>query len=134
MLAFYLLGSVFVVAAIVLIITKEYSALFIGALVAAIAVLFFATWSIDSAFLFMAGVVPLGVYLSWLGRDELVSGRPWFMALMGASIVVAFIALGFQQGAIAQGSGAVGFCAGIALVTSYRRRWTRVRGRWESKV
>ena len=134
MFALYLLGGVFFVAAIVLVMTKEYSVLFIGALVAAIAALFFVAWSIDSVFLFMTGVVPFGVYLAWLGRDELVPGRPWFMALMGASVLVMVLAFVFEQGAIAQGSGATFVCSGIALFLSYRRQWTRVRGTWESKV
>ncbi|MEK6858881.1 MAG: hypothetical protein AABX53_03140 [Nanoarchaeota archaeon] len=120
--------------AIVLIVAKEYSALFIGALVATIATLFFVAWSVDSALLFMAGVIPLGVYLAWLGRDELVLGRPWFMALMGVSVLAMVLSLVFEQEAIAQGSGAIFACSGIALFLSYRRRWTRVRGAWESKV
>ncbi len=76
----------------------------------------------------LALAVPVGFWIAWLARDELVAGRRWFfLAIIGG------LALALGAGAMHEAAGAytgafIAILATIAYRKSFDRRWTQTRG------
>lgn len=118
----------------VVIVRRERSFVYIATLVGLICGGFFLAAFFRTAAFILGISLIAGVYLAWLARDELVSGRHWFSAIIVVSV---FACVFFSyRGEVSLAAAASCLVLGTlpALVLSYRPRWVRKRGQWESKV
>ena len=80
---------------------------------------------IEIAFLILA--VPLGFLLAWAARDELVSGKKWFMAIFVVSVIagIGFYVYGLSY--IGWTFGFIVIVSFISLKKSKDKGWTKRR-------
>ena len=71
--------------------------------------------------------VPLGFLLAWAARDELVSGRKWFMVLLVISIVAGIGFYVFGLGHIGWTFGFIAVVSFISLKKSRDKSWTKFK-------
>jgi len=77
------------------------------------------------AFILVALAFPVGFWIAWLARDELISGRKWFRILIITGIAILIVFLSAREYA-ATGTGVViSIISGIAYWKSYDRKWTK---------
>ncbi|MBM3230056.1 hypothetical protein FJZ22_00135 [Candidatus Pacearchaeota archaeon] len=69
--------------------------------------------------------IPIGYFLAWLAREELVVGRKWFQRLVILSLVLGgtFWAYGLREGL--EIGCFLAILAFIAYHQSFNRRWTK---------
>lgn len=115
----------------IVVFARDRSPLWIGALGIYIIVAFLGAYALSNAWMLTFLSLPLGFYLAWLARDELVPGRPWFMIVIGAGLVLMIIGYGKP---IMYAGLSITLCSALALILSYKRGWARARGTWESRV
>lgn len=125
-----LLGIIVVIAIGIVLFARDSSPLWISTLILYSAAAFLAAYTLSSASILAILSVPLGIYLAWLARDELVPGRPWFIVLICLGLATSF--LGYTP--LLYAGISIALCSALALILSYRPRWARARGTWESKV
>lgn len=82
--------------------------------------------------LVLALAIPLGYWLAWLAKDELVAGRKWLISLSYACAFAAlayFMFFGADNGDIAAGFTIIfiGIISYIAHMKSFDGKWTRKR-------
>ena len=69
--------------------------------------------------------IPAGYLIAWLARDELISGRIWFIALIIVSIFIGmlFYFIGIKY--ISWTAGFVLIVSFTSLIKSYDKKWAR---------
>lgn len=134
MISLIVLGVIAVAALAIVIVSRDSSALWIFSLLGIVGAFFMAGHFFNSKVLLLGGVLVFGTYLSWLARDELEPGRPWFVLVTSTSLVAAGFSFFYGLIAASESFVAVALCAGISLLMGYNKRWVRKRGSWESKV
>ena len=70
---------------------------------------------------------PVGLWIAWLARDELIAGRPWFRILIIAGVLGGLVFLILKTYAAASTSVFIAFLAGTAYWKSFDRQWTLKR-------
>ncbi len=94
-------------------------------LIFSVFILFLLSFEFNLRYLFLISAVPLGFFVSWLARDELVSGRKWFKVLIIISLIIGF---GFYILGSYTEMFAFFFIAVFSIVAFYKshdKRWVR---------
>jgi len=79
------------------------------------------------ALLLIVLAFPVGFWIAWLARDELISGRKWFRILVIAGIAILIVFLSASEYAAAGTGAVIGILAGIAYWKSFDKKWTKKR-------
>ncbi len=69
--------------------------------------------------------VPVGLYISWLSRDELVNGRFWFKAISVSSLIAGFIGGISGKTEITLVSSFIILVSFTALEKSFNEKWQK---------
>jgi CHASE2 domain-containing sensor protein len=77
--------------------------------------------------LLLALAFPIGYLIAWMARDELVSGRKWFKAIIGLSIMGAVIFLVLREWTALLTLGFIVIVSGISLWKSKDSKWTKYK-------
>ena len=126
-LAVVALGAVFTI-----IFFRERSAFYILGLLAAICAAFLIAFWLQNPIVLFVFSLAIGAALAWLARDEIVSGRKYFIFLIAFSALAVFAFWGMESARNASFSIMIATSASLWL--SYKKSWIRRRGSWESKV
>ncbi len=71
--------------------------------------------------------IPVGYWVAWLARDELVVGRRWFGLLMFLGALAALVFLIVEKYAAAGTSAFIAILAFVSYWKSLDRTWTRAK-------
>lgn len=82
-------------------------------------------WLIISISLLLS--IPVGFWIAWLCRDELIQGRIWFKLIILLSILVIILAYFYSKPVILITMVFVIMVSSISLAKSYDRKWTSRR-------
>lgn len=63
--------------------------------------------------------IPIGYWIAWLAKDELVQGRKWFWVLIVASFITAGVFFYLRQNYIVLTAAFIAIVSGISLMKSY---------------
>ncbi len=70
---------------------------------------------------------PVGFWIAWLSRDELISGRKWFCILVIAGIAILIVFLSTHEYAAAGTGTVISIIAGIAYWKSFDKKLAKKR-------
>lgn len=71
--------------------------------------------------------IPLGFWVAWLCRDELVSGRRWFKLVMILSVVGSLVFLVYGEISAALTLFCLAIISYISHKKSFDKKWTKKR-------
>lgn len=77
------------------------------------------------SFLLLLCAVPIGFWIAWLARDELIIGRRWFVLLgiLGVLLIITTSILG--QYSAAWTGAFISLLAGISYWKSFDKKWVK---------
>ena len=71
--------------------------------------------------------VPVGYWIAWFARDELVSGRNWFKLLIVLAFANAVVFSTLEQTYVVLTSAFIAIVSGISLWKSFDKKWVKKR-------